>query len=100
MKTPIEQMLDAVAWEVVPEPHTSGDLLYATHSGVFEIGGMKMRCYRLNDGRAIFNAEDFQEFFGDLLSGPSTASVEHPEASGSDVQEPGSKTSGRAGGTP
>lgn len=46
------------------------DGLYATHEGVFEFGGARLRCYRLNDGRAIFDAEDFEAF---LMSGLGSA---------------------------
>jgi hypothetical protein len=65
-------MLEGVAWEVVAAPDTGSNMLYATHSGVFELAGMKLRCYRLNDGRAIFNADDFNRFFGDFLPREST----------------------------
>lgn len=59
MKTPIEQLLDTVDWqEGNPEPDDSG-LPYATHKGVLELFGVKLRCYRLNDGRALFHADDF-----------------------------------------
>lgn len=63
--TPIEQMLDAVPWVETNAPKTDG--LYATHSGVFEIMGSKLRCYRLNNGQAVFHADDFEKFFEDIL---------------------------------
>lgn len=37
-------------------------LPYPTHSGVLEIVGRKLRCYRLNTGEAIFDADDFNAF--------------------------------------
>lgn len=66
----IPAMLTNVKWqatEVVPQ---TDDLPYATHSGVFEILGRTLRCYRLNTGQAIFDADDFQAFIADgLLAG-------------------------------
>lgn len=63
--TPIEQLMSAVEWKALAP--STGDLPYATHEGVFDFGGLKLRCYRLNDGRAIFNADDFRAAFGELL---------------------------------
>lgn len=69
MRTPINAMLDAVAWTLVDvHQHERVDgLPYATHVGVLEIGEYKFRCYRLNTGEAILNAEDVHAFFGGLL---------------------------------
>ena len=71
MKTPIEVMMDGVEWverdESEPVP---ADGLYATHEGVFDLLGHKMRCYRLNNGAAVFNADDFVAFFFDPFNDP------------------------------
>jgi hypothetical protein len=67
MKTPIEMMLDGVEWreaDPVQQEGESDGLPYATHEGVLEIAGVKLRCYRLNTGQAIFNADDIAELFG------------------------------------
>lgn len=68
-KTPIEMMLDGVTW-VETEAHTAAapddGIPYATHSGVFEVLGHKLRCYRLSDGKAVFNADDFEQMFATL----------------------------------
>lgn len=63
--TPIEQMLSAVQWEAVPprEPDPEG-LPYATHSGVLRILDKSLRCYRLSDGRAVFNADGVTALLG------------------------------------
>lgn len=58
-------MLAGVTWTEASHDQVP-DGLYATHEGIFEIGGAKLRCYRLNDGRAIFNTDDFESF---LFSG-------------------------------
>lgn len=66
MSTPMERALEQVEWiatEAIDENSAEG-LPMATHSGVLKIGGFDLRCYRLNDGRAIFDAEDVQRFFG------------------------------------
>ena len=63
--TPIEKMLlKNVEWvECENDSVKSGDLPYATHEGVLDIAGMKLRCYRLNTGQAIFNSDDMTDFF-------------------------------------
>lgn len=77
-KTPIEMMLDGVTWVQTTgsstdnKPTGDKDELYATHEGVFEFMGHKMRCYRLNTGQAVFNADDFEDFFS-TLAGDSNA---------------------------
>jgi hypothetical protein len=68
MTAPIDKLLEEVAWEPTGAADSEG-LPYATHSGVFEFAGMKLRCYRLSDGRAVFNADDFKAAFCDLLEG-------------------------------
>ena len=66
MKTPIDMTLDGITWTAVspknPSEHDDG-LPYATHEGVFEIMGHKLRCYRLNTGQAVFDADDVEAFF-------------------------------------
>lgn len=37
---------------------------YATHEGIWELAGHKIRVYRLNTGEAIINAEDMCKIFG------------------------------------
>jgi hypothetical protein len=65
--TPIDKMMDAIEWsETSAQPGTDG-IPYATHSGVLEVAGLRLRCYRLNDGRAIFDADDFKAAFPGLL---------------------------------
>lgn len=65
MKTPIEIMLDNVEWvKNKSDKDHENDLPWATHEGVLEIGGIRLRCYRLNTGQAIFNADDVNELFG------------------------------------
>jgi len=70
-RTPIEMILDGVAW--IPTENTTGDgsLPYATHEGVLEIGDVKLKCYRLNTGQAIFDESDFIKFFEGLAGGKS-----------------------------
>jgi hypothetical protein len=66
MTTPIEQMMDGLDWIPVDGACAGGDtdLPYATHSGVLKIGAMELRCYRLNTGMAVFEADDVNKFFG------------------------------------
>ena len=71
MKSPIEMMLDGVQWVPAGErpdgPDNHDGLPYATHEGVLDIMGHKMRCYRLNNGQAVFSADDVEAFFNDSL---------------------------------
>lgn len=70
MKTPIDLMLDGVTWVPVERQATGdSDLPYATHEGVLELFGSKLRCYRLNIGDAVFNADDFEAFWNAALEG-------------------------------
>ena len=61
--TPIDAMLNQIEWTESGEQQPSGELPHVTHSGVLEIAGARLRCYRLSDGRAIFDADDFNDFF-------------------------------------
>lgn len=65
--TPIEKMMEMVEWRETGAVGDQSGLPWATHEGVFQIGEASLRCYRLNTGQAILNAEDMQAFFGDLL---------------------------------
>jgi hypothetical protein len=56
-----------VEWSETNSAPTEDGLPFATHQGVFNFAGHSLRCYRLNDGRAIFDAEDFRAAFGHLL---------------------------------
>lgn len=68
MKSPIEEMMDRLDWEAIEQnAKPDGSLPYATHTGVLKIGDFEIRCYRLSDGKAIVDAEDFNKFF-DLAS--------------------------------
>jgi len=67
-KTPIEMMLAGVTWVVATPDRPSGPdndegVPYATHEGVLDLFGHKMRCYRLSNGQTVFNADDFQAWF-------------------------------------
>lgn len=61
-------MLDRVEWvkEENGTPPTDGTL-YATHSGVLEIAGHKLRCFRLSNGQAVFEETDFLAFLNTLF---------------------------------
>lgn len=67
MKTPIEMMLDGAQWKALDADQIACDhdngLPYATHEGVLDIMGHKLRCYRLNTGQTVFHADDMNDFF-------------------------------------
>lgn len=63
-KPPIEVMLDKVDWKATKHDSTTvSELPYATHSGVLDLFGLKLRCYLLNTGERVFDADDIEEFF-------------------------------------
>lgn len=67
MRAPIDALLDTTEWTPVERDETTeSGVPYATHSGVLEIGGSKLRCYRLNTGMAVIDADDFDAFFAGL----------------------------------
>lgn len=72
-KTPIEILFDNLEWKsteftTTGTPPENGGL-YATHSGVLEFGGLKLRCHRLNNGEAVIDADDFKMIWEELISG-------------------------------
>jgi len=64
---PIEMLMNSIEWTPAGGAAGVDGLPYATHFGVLEIGAIKLRCYRLNDGRSIIDADDMEAFFGDVL---------------------------------
>jgi hypothetical protein len=64
MNAPIETVMEALPWTVVENPDKGdGTLPYVTHHGVLSIAGLTLRCYQLNDGRRIFDADDLRPMF-------------------------------------
>ena len=56
--TPIDRFMGAVEWtETGQQPNDEG-LPYATHEGVMNIGGVKLRVYVLNTGQRVINGDD------------------------------------------
>jgi hypothetical protein len=45
------------------------DLPSVTHEGELNMGGMRLRSYRLTNGQTVFNAEDFEAFCAALFGG-------------------------------
>ena len=62
-RQPLDHLLNQVAWEVVPH-ETKPEGRYATHSGELSIMGHRFKCYRLNTGEAVFDADDVHAFLG------------------------------------
>lgn len=60
--TPIERMLDRVEWVAVPPPDGGTSLPYATHVGELSFVGSTLRCYQLNNGMRVFDADDIAAF--------------------------------------
>lgn len=66
--TPIDAILEKVEWTIIEGPHTGER--HATHEGAFDFAGHRLRCYRLNTGEAVFNADDFEDFMAALAGVP------------------------------
>jgi hypothetical protein len=62
-RTPSERLMDDVQWKELELPEDRECGLWATHEGEFEVGGITLRCYTLNDGRRILDAEDIHKHF-------------------------------------
>ena len=69
----IPMMLQGVTWVAVPPAEQNAQRLadsdgfharppHVTHEGVFEIMGHSMKCFRLSNGQAVFEKEDFDKF--------------------------------------
>lgn len=67
---PIDFLLNAVEWtETDHAEHEHGDGLYATHEGVLWMGDVSLRCYTLNNGARVFDADDVDRFFAGNVTG-------------------------------
>ena len=64
MNSPIDAVLDQVEWEATGMQPDGTGLPYATHHGILDVLGNRLRCYRLSTGEAVFNVDDVQAFFG------------------------------------
>ena len=61
----MSHLLDNVKWEVVPPPTDNHDNLpYPTHEGVLEIAGHKLKCFVLNTGERVIDADSVWNFLG------------------------------------
>lgn len=64
----IPAFLKSVQWSELP-PRDGPELVglpHATHSGVWEFSGLRLRVYRLDDGRAIIDADDFRSLLATM----------------------------------
>lgn len=61
-------MLQGVKWHPTNVQDDGSGIPFATHAGVLEVAGHLLRCYRLNDGRAIFHADDAQDFLSAIAA--------------------------------
>jgi hypothetical protein len=55
--------MDDVRWKELAALEEGRDGLWATHEGTLEIGDISLRCYTLNDGRRILDADDVHKHF-------------------------------------
>lgn len=63
----ITKMLDAVDWVKAPPPGEiqpgQEGIPHVTHSGILDVGGIKLRVFQLSDGKRIVDAEDIERLF-------------------------------------
>ena len=65
--TPIDKMMSMVEWVPTGQNSSESDgMPYATHSGVLDLFGTPMKCFRLNTGEAVFDADDFAQLFENM----------------------------------
>lgn len=57
------KFMDAIPMTPIPHDGDPPEGLYATHQGVLEIAGFKLKAYRLNDGQRVFDCDDVEAFF-------------------------------------
>ena len=63
--SPADKLMDSAEWVAIPGAQREpGGLPVPTHEGVLRIGSAELRCYQLDDGRRIIDADDVAEFFG------------------------------------
>ncbi len=70
MKTSVDVMLDAVDWQEITggddrRPEDKG-IPIATHQGVLDFLGMKIKVFQLEDGRRLLDADDVHRLLGML----------------------------------
>jgi hypothetical protein len=58
-------MLDAVKWAPLEIVEPDPTMPFATHSGELVIGGICIKCYRLNTGQAVIEDESLERLFPD-----------------------------------
>lgn len=57
---PFEKLLENVEWTEYEHPSVSDTELYATHEGVMDMAGFKLRVYQLNNGQRVINSDDLE----------------------------------------
>lgn len=67
MKTPIEQMMDSIAWEPTKRNEDDG-MPYATHTGVFWIGCCALIFHQLNTGIRVIDERSLEALFNGAVS--------------------------------
>jgi hypothetical protein len=60
----VNYLIDSVCTPNEKPDNLKEGQLWATHSGVLDIEGFKMKCYVLSDGTRIFDKDDVEAFFG------------------------------------
>lgn len=57
------RLMADVVWTPCNVSPVAGELV-ATHEGVLYIIGIRVRCYRLSDGRCVLDGDDVERLFG------------------------------------
>lgn len=67
--TQFERLLDSLDWKPLPpiEGDDGGEILpHATHEGILELCGHKLKVFQLSDGNRVIEAEDLNNFFREM----------------------------------
>lgn len=62
---PIDLMMKSVEWKAVDGclVDIDDEMPVTTHEGVLHFEGITIRCYKLNNGQSVFDADDIESFF-------------------------------------
>lgn len=75
MNTPIEKLMDELKWTKIKLDKSAGfkrGLPVATHEAVLKIGDATIKCYLLDDGQRVLDADDVIRFFGAIADASDT----------------------------
>lgn len=68
--TPAEKLIDSVVKPIEGAKPNDDGLPYATHEGVLDVDGIKLKCYILNNGQRVIDSDDVYSFLNSMVRSP------------------------------